>query len=322
MNLWPMIAVLAAAAGCSAQTAVPSGSTSTPQFASSRLSSAQLASKVASIRRKSRIDAAKRHGQLLYVADSITNAVLVYTYPELSGAGELSGFASVDGVCTDRRGYVWVLDTSDVAVWEFAHGGTQPINSLNPGSPSNNPGVSNGCAVNPKTGDLAVAGFAGITVFHNGQETHDTYMDFRMFQFTYIGYDGANNLYADGRVESDFAFGLDLLAAGSTNLSIITLSGGSVASPGGIQWDGKYLDIADSGSGNVYQTSGSAILNTIVTGASCQGQFYVFPNRRRMIDPDPCSADTGIYRYLAGGSALKKVTGGQQAPSGAAISNP
>ena len=270
---------------------------------------------------RSWMDPAAAKGRLLYVADEFANAVFVYTYPQLSGAGELSSFGSVTGICTDRRGYVWVLDQANVEVAEFAHGGTTPINVLHPGEASGNPGVGNGCTVNPKTGDLAVAGAGpGITVFKNGQSTHDTFWDFTLFQFNYIGYDAKGNLFADGLVESSFNFALDELPAGSSTLNSIRLAGGSISRPGGIQWDGKYLDIADSTNGTIYRTDGSSILSSITTSAACQGQFYIVPNFTRVIDPDPCSVATGIYAYPAGGSPLKTVTGGQQFPIGAAVS--
>src|SRR5581483_9619378 len=282
------------------------------------LSRTHVSAIVERIRQRSQIVAGAGRGRLLYVADPFANAVLIYTYPQLSGAGELTGFTSVTGVCTDRRGYVWVLDTNDVLAWEFPHGGTTPIASLRPsGDSTGNPGVGKGCAVDTKSGDLAVAGAGpGITVFRNGQNTDSTYWDFTLNEFDYIGYDGAGNVFVDGDAFSAPQFHLDELTKGSSNLSRVTLSGGTIGFNGGIQWDGKQLDIADAGSGALYQTNGSAILATICTGNACQAQFFVVPNRTRLVDPDPCSASTPIYAYPAGGAALKTVSGGQQDPVG------
>src|SRR5581483_10823226 len=81
------------------------------------LSRTHVSAIVERIRQRSKIVAGAGRGRLLYVADPFANAVLIYTYPQLSGAGELTGFTSVTGVCTDRRGYVWVLDTNDVLAW-------------------------------------------------------------------------------------------------------------------------------------------------------------------------------------------------------------
>ncbi|HEY1656443.1 MAG TPA: hypothetical protein VGF86_15180 [Candidatus Tumulicola sp.] len=276
----------------------------------------------ASVRRipsgvKSRVDRAAAKGRLLYVADAGENAVLVYTYPQLAGAGILTGFAAVEGVCSDRRGYVWVL-SNDETVTEFAHGGTQPINTLRTGNYSGDPGVTTGCAVNPKSGDLAVAGYDGLTVFFNGQENHATYLNFDFSKIAYVGYDNKSNLYIDGTTGSnDFLFAE--LPAGASAISEITLSGGAVSAPGGIQWDGRYIDVGDAGSGNIYQTDGTAILGTVSTGATCGGQFSITENRKRVVLPDFCSSATGVYTYPSAGAALKTADG-QSQPLGAAIS--
>lgn len=316
--------VASCAAGCSAPGAGTVAAPASAPLAQARVRSASRAALRrlgTTIRARSRIDPAAARGRLLYVADPFANAVLVYTYPQLSGAGVLTGFSSVNGVCTDRQGYVWILDTSDVAAWEFAHGGTQPISLLTPGDTSGNPGVGSGCSISAKSGDLAVAGAGpGVTVFRNGQQTHATYWDFDFFQMSFTGYDKAGNLYVDGILESSFAHAIAEMPAGSSTFNQFVFTGGTIAVPAGIQWDGKYLDVGDGASGTIYQTNGSAILGSVATGATCQGQFYVVPNRLRVIVPDPCSASTGVYAYPTGGSALKMASGGQQDPQGAAVS--
>jgi hypothetical protein len=197
-----VLAGLLIVTGCSGQTGPASipGQNAGHARAGVALTPPQLASVRRAIGRKSRVVPAAAKDRLLYVADSGANAVFIYTYPQLSGAGEISGFGSVNGVCTDRRGYGWVLDTSDVVAWEFSHGGSEPINYVQPGDASGNPGIGYGCSINPKNGDLAVAGIGeGFTVFRNGQQTRATYWDYSFFGFNYAGYDGTGNLYVDGQ---------------------------------------------------------------------------------------------------------------------------
>jgi hypothetical protein len=317
LSLVAALAIAGFASGCTGPAATPNP----PLAAAARGVAGSHAAVLQELRRKSHVEPSARRKRLLYVADSETNSVYVYTYPQLTGAGVLSGFSSIDGVCTDRRGYVWILDTSDVAVWEFAHGGTEPISVLSPGDASGNPGVGFGCSIDPKTGDLAVAGSGpGVTVFRNGQENHATYWDYAFFGMDYAGYDGAGNLFVDGDLQSSFSFGLAELAAGSSSLNEITLSGGTITSAGGIAWDGKYLDIGNGGTGTIYQTDGSSILGSTVTGAACLAQFYVLADHKRVIVPNLCNASTGVYAYPAGGAAIKTVSGGQELPRGAAIS--
>ena len=266
---------------------------------------------------KSRIDPTAATGRLLYVADAGNNAVYVYTYPQLTGAGLLTGFVATEGVCTDRRGYVWVLSNDETAT-EFAHGGTQPINQLRTNTGFGDPGVSTGCAVNPKDGDLAVAGYGGLTVFFNGQETQATYSDGDFSRISYVGYDNRGNLYIDG-VNGSGAFLYGELPAGASSISEITLSGGTVSAPGGILWDGHHLDVGDGSSGTIYQTDGTAILGTVSTGATCGGQFSLSGSHERLVVPDFCGGATGVYKYPTGGAALKVISG-QSRPLGAAIS--
>lgn len=320
----PFLLVLIFASGCAAQEApgVPAGTAARTRSGAS-LTAAQTLAVKRKIRERSRVNPDARKGRLLYVADAGAGAVLVYTYPQLSGAGEISGFGSVDGLCTDRQGYVWVLDTTDSTSWEFAHGSTEPINDLHTGDSDGNPGVGNGCAVSTLSGDLAVAGAgAGFTVFRNGQSTHATYWDFNFFQTRYIGYDGAGDLFVDGITPSSLHFALAELPAGSSTVTDVTLTGGTIAAPGGIAWDGKYLDIGDSSKGTIYQTNGTSILGSVNTAASCGEQFYIPNGHKRVIMPDPCAVQTEIFAYPTGGAALKSASGGQVLPFGVAISVP
>lgn len=69
--------------------------------------------------------------KLLYVTDSGSATVKVYTYPDLSYTGELAGFVLPLFDCADKSGDVWVSDYgSSGTLYEYAHGGTTPINEL------------------------------------------------------------------------------------------------------------------------------------------------------------------------------------------------
>ena len=92
--------------------------------------------------------------QLLYVSDQKTDDVYVYSYPTGKLVGTLTGFAAPYGQCTDKSGNVFItqFDASDVT--EYAHGGTNPIKTLDTAGE-----YPVGCSVDPKTGNLAVAKF-------------------------------------------------------------------------------------------------------------------------------------------------------------------
>jgi hypothetical protein len=87
---------------------------------------------------------------LLYVSSSTATGayqVSVFSYPGGRQVGTLS-VSAANGLCSDKVGNVYIVEDPDVV--EYAHGGTYPIATFDdllfP---------TNGCAVDPTTGDLA-----------------------------------------------------------------------------------------------------------------------------------------------------------------------
>lgn len=98
-----------------------------------------------------------KNNDLLYVSDLLAQVVYIYTYRGHKLVGTLTGFFNPEGLCVDKAGDVYVTnDTSEGVhqITEYAHGATTPLRTLN--DPQ---GRANGCSVDPKTGDLAVANF-------------------------------------------------------------------------------------------------------------------------------------------------------------------
>jgi hypothetical protein len=87
---------------------------------------------------------------LLYVGDIYD--VTVYSYPQGKLEGHLNGFYEIGGVCVDKHSDIFVVDAGGGKIVEYAHGGKTPIQT--PDSPESNP---TGCAIDPGTGNLAVA---------------------------------------------------------------------------------------------------------------------------------------------------------------------
>ena len=65
--------------------------------------------------------------------------------------GTLYGFRDPTGLCVDRANDVYVMDFDEQVAIEFAHGATTPIKILH-----DTVGYPYGCAVDSKTGDVAV----------------------------------------------------------------------------------------------------------------------------------------------------------------------
>ena len=81
---------------------------------------------------------------LLYVSEVRT--VAVYSYPQLKLEGTLRHFYIASGMCVDKGGDVFVVDGGYGKIFEYAHGGTKRLVTLD--SPTKGPV---GCSIDPTT---------------------------------------------------------------------------------------------------------------------------------------------------------------------------
>jgi hypothetical protein len=96
---------------------------------------------------------------LLYVPDDdVPGELLAFSYPHGGLVGEVMLPADYPlGLCSDGSGHVFVTTSGTDAqsyIYEYPHGGTQPIATLT------DPGLANGCAVDARSGNLAVTNYA------------------------------------------------------------------------------------------------------------------------------------------------------------------
>lgn len=176
-----------------------------------------------------------------------------------------------------------------------------------------------GCAINRKTGDLAVSGGAGdqIFIYHNATGAPTTYADSNFGSTEYLGYDNQGNLFVDGAYVSG-GFHYAELPAGGSSLEDLTLSE-TPSAPGNVQWDGQYMAVGDE-TNTIYRTQGQTVISTLTLSTSTLGQFYIMPSNRRIIAPDFDRATADIYGYPAGGSPIRSITGGLESPDGVVLS--
>jgi hypothetical protein len=258
---------------------------------------------------------AHRAQELLYIADSGSATVKIYTYPGLSYTGELTGFVQPLFDCADTSGNVWISDYGPSgALYEYAHGGTTPIKEL-----TNLP-YPYACAVNRQNGDLAVAinientstNLGEVAVYHNGSGRPTIHIDRNFTLNSGLAYDSSGNLFVDGFAAGD-AFHYAELPAGSSSFTDISLST-TPSSPGAVVSDGQYIDVADD-SNTIYQTQGSTVVNTIslkLSQDTLRG-FFV-PSAKKLIAPDAYANVVGIFRYPHNGSAKRSITSGLNTP--------
>ena len=276
-------------------------------------------------RRRSWMDASAKGSSLLYISDSGTNAVRVYSYPKVKLTGTLTGFSNPQGECVDKAGNVWVTSTSASQIVEYAHGATTPIATLN--DPGQYPV---GCSVDAKTGNLAVSNIyattgppGSVSIYKKAAGSPTSYAPPGFADVYFLGYDSKGTLYLDGITSgSSFLFA----SFKGKKFTTITL-GHAIGGPGAVQAVGKNVVVGDqtiaANAAYTFAISGSTGTlesTTPLTGANDIVQFYVQKKTIAGGDFNPNGGSTvDLFAYPAGGSPTKTVTG-VTAPIGAVVS--
>ncbi|HEY6326073.1 MAG TPA: hypothetical protein VIW73_06090 [Candidatus Cybelea sp.] len=261
-------------------------------------------------------------GDLLYASDGASNTVYVFSYRRAELLGELTGLpGDALTVCSDREGdvFVGVYASGNNKIVEYAHGGTQPIETLSA------PGEPTGCSVDAGTGNLAAALYTytsapgSVAVYQEAQGTPTVYTDPNIPYVSDCAYDDKGDLFVSGANDQGFALG-ELPAGGTTMQDILVKGkiGGQFFQP--IGWDGRYLAIGDFiGSsqqyvlyrvkvvgkvGRIVGTSSYALAHGNFSGDSrfwIQGSTALFPtenfNRR-----GSRASQIGYWAYPSGGN--------------------
>lgn len=234
-------------------------------------------------------------GEDLLYASGPGNDVLVFSYPQgtLVGTIHLPSDVTPFGLCANASGDVFV--TAEYAyqgsyvgyIYEYAHGGTQPVETLSEGSWT----LPNGCAVDPTTGKLAVTNSFGtqgsydhgnVAVYENAGGNPTTYYDSNIYWYSWCAYDGAGNLYVDGWNEGG-GYPLAELPEGSGSFLNLSVNESLVSES--LQWDAGDLVIAGwqwkrrQPTETVYRVQLSGSEGTVV--GSTTVRTYTRPRKRR-----------------------------------------
>ena len=276
-------------------------------------------------RTESRMLPEAKREDLVYATTQGPDPVYVYNYRTGRLVGMLGGFQDAEGLCSDKNGNVFVADLRAQDIVEYAHGGTTPIATLNDNG--NNP---NGCAVDARTGNLAVAGgapfqTANVAIYLNASGTPIVYPDPQEYNLWWCTYDSNSNLFispwdlgAEGAIVE--------LPAGSSNLRYIYLNQ-QVNPGGGIQWDGQHVVIGNpyekgnAGPSTLYQLAISGSSATVIKTITLYGgkgkkdrnprignEFWIWGTKVL----DSTTIAVGTWSYPAGGLPTQRING----PSG------
>ncbi len=262
---------------------------------------------------------------LLYVSDVGTNDVYAYSYPKLRLKGTLTGFATPSGECVDSAGNVFITNFGTQQIFEYAHGGTNPIATL-----SDSGYYPSGCSVDPTTGNLAVTNYSNsdttpgnVAIYTGAQGTPAAYYtDAIMYEMFLCSYDPKGNLFVDGVQFGNDAFVLAELPHSAASLEDLFLNQ-SIGGVSGIQWDGTHLTIGDSSVGTIYHFKVKGVYATQV-GSTPLGPTPVLDQFAIQGSKVVASygGGAGLWDYPSGGSPIKIVENGSfQEPFGSTISN-
>lgn len=274
-----------------------------------------------------------KKADLLYIADTGTNDVYVYSYPKNKLEGTLTGFNSPGGLCVNKAGDVFITNVLGWDVLEYAHGGTKPIATLAQ-APYSFPYA---CSIDPATGNLAVTDIASgagspsgegpgsLLIYKNAHGTPRSYST--MYHPYYCGYDAKGNLFIDGEGAgfSTFMFGELPKGKKFTNIALNQ----SFVLAGGVQWDGSNIAVGDSDSSVIYQfitngKNGTEVGSTPLMGTNVVWQFWV--QGQKVVAPNSYHVGSQnlsnvlFYNYPAGGSATGALGGSVDYPDGVTVS--
>jgi hypothetical protein len=228
--------------------------------------------------------------------------------------GTLKGFGEAIGVCSDGGGDVFVLDAQRDLVYEYLPGGSLPVYVFD-----NRYETPSGCAVDPTTGNLAVANTKlpghtaspNVAIFVPGSYDPPTlYTAPNISSYNFCAYDPAGNLYVDG-IGPNQEFELAVLPAGSNQFEAIPLGGinNHHHKPAAVQWDGQYLAVGDRSAEVVYRISVSGSVGTIVQTVNVRGWYHHAAVNFDIVGKKllfPAFDKLLFYKYPAGG---RKTTG-------------
>jgi len=259
-------------------------------------------------------------GNLVYVSVSTKRGGVIEAFDYATGKEVLTLQTHAFGLCSDATGNVFATNYEG-GLLEYAHGGGSPIAEIVYGN------YPQGCAVDPNTGNLAAVasssaeGTANLTIFtkaSSGYGSPVSYSDSSVRNMFWCAYDDSGNVFVTASTDSNGAV-LDELPANGNSLIRITLPFQTSRSVGSIQWDGRYLAIADpiyakgKKPATIYQLqiSGSTatVVNTIKLKAPKNkndaqgGQLWI--EGGTIAYPESYSKNVGLWAYPQGGSAAK-----------------
>lgn len=270
---------------------------------------------------KSWMDPIAKSSALLYVSNLDIPSVLVYNYATGKLAGEIFGRSQVEGLCVDKAANIWIASTGLGKIFKYAHGGAHPIATLRDTNE-----VPWGCAIDPTTGDLAVAndesdsgGAGSISIFKKAAGKPTVYpAPSALLYLVFVAYGPDGTLYLDGTTQSGSGRTFGVASFKNGKFTMLSLNP-AIPDARALAVVGSKLVIANDdnpGSPSVDQytvngsnatKAGSTPLSDayVVTGFDVVGKTIVIANSQGYSGPN---GSVEYYAYPGGGSPTKSFT--------------
>lgn len=195
-------------------------------------------------------------GPLAFVSDSGAGKMDIFSLPDFKRKGALTELTG--GECSDGVN-VWVVNGIEAALELSPRG--KVVATIKDA-------YGNSCAVDPKTGDLAVLSVSGGIYLYSCTKCKPKVLTIPYFDFYYFGgYDSAGDIFVDGLDKTSGKFVLGEVPAGDTTGYIIPIGGSStIYFPGFVEWyeSGSYLAVGDQLCGD---TTAACVYHVQISGS-------------------------------------------------------
>jgi hypothetical protein len=256
-------------------------------------------------------------GDLLYVSNQQSREVEAYGYTDGvvgSKVFEIGGFSMPSGLCTNKRGDVFITDSASHTIFQYRHGAVEASKLHDPDRPLD-------CATDPVTGDVAVANVRSIRVFSLKTRGSKVYKARRFDAFFSVAYDNSGNLFA-----TNGASGLYELPANGSQLEQLTVDNGPLENSMGITFIDPYILVTSYSFGGVigYKISVTGSVATVVSKIFFRGTKEaptLASSAGNVIVPDLPHSAVRVYA-ANNGKFISKLKEGVDKPYSAVVSQP
>jgi len=261
----------------------------------------------------------KSKGGVTYISDYGANVVYVYDYNKKTGAfgssvgSTSSGLSGPQGMCSSKKGQVYVANTNDSNLLGYkAPSTTSNVTLSDPGY------FPAGCSVSKK-GDVAASNICNapycsqggsVSIYKGGTGTPTVVTCPNLVRDYFDAYDTAGNIWVDGE-GSSYGFALCEIKAGSSSGTAISLNV-SPAFPGGVQVSGKDITVLDQDSSTIDQytisgTTGTEVGTVTLSGASFPVGDWIA--KKFVLTANAGGANATSFAYPGGGAAVSTLSG-------------